>query len=283
MSHTLTEVSQFDAGGVSVPDTADPRTAASVEVPFQDLTDRTRMLLDAVLTSLDWTRDFGVRPGGALNSFTLDIGAIGGAVVSESGTYYVRAYGGGTINQTKIEGGGGTLGAVARWWHVYVFRSGGSVDFEISQTPPNVTRRYKGSDTTRRYLGSFPTTSAGKPLALVASNGHYRYLMSGNDSTDPHRVLVGNATSFTAQSCSAVVPTWARVVRLYCEFLPGASGRAFYLRTTGTSTHHRLFVAPSSNAYDVETGLELDTSQSFDYQVANSADSLTAYVTEFEG
>lgn len=45
MSHNLVEASTFDPN-VTVPDPADARTAASVEVPFQAITNRTKYLKD---------------------------------------------------------------------------------------------------------------------------------------------------------------------------------------------------------------------------------------------
>ena len=145
-------------------------------------------LRDAVLGTLLWSGDFAVS-GSAANNFTVTLGAISCALVYDSTNYVPLAYAGGTIDQTAIEGGGGTLGAAVDWWHVYVYSSGGSAAFEISQTAPSDNLVFKSGDNTRRYLGRFRTNASGVPLAVRARRGRYVYrehqqiLSGGTDGT----------------------------------------------------------------------------------------------------
>ena len=167
---------------------------------------------DLLLGALDWTGDFGVRSGGALNAFTLDVGAVAAVAVRDADdVLWPHAYGGGTINQTKIAGGGGSLGAVAQWWRVYAFRTGGgSLDFEIATTAPNATRRFKSTDNKYRYVGCFPTDGSGAPLALRTSNGHTVYEVPQNAASN----LV-TLTTPTLVSLAAFVPPHARIAKVH--------------------------------------------------------------------
>lgn len=183
---------------------------------------------DLLLGALDWTGDFGVRSGGALNAFTLDVGAIAAVAVRDADdVLWPHAYGGGTINQTKIEGGGGTLGAVERWWNVYAFRTGGgSLDFEISQTAPNATRRYKSTDNTRRFVGCFPTDGTGAPIALWTSMGRTVYL-APQLNVFQNASLAGAATEYV--TLATRVPPHARLA----DVLVTMTGTGSYFRAIG--------------------------------------------------
>ena len=186
---------------------------------------------DLLLGALDWNGDFGVQPGGAHNAFTLDVGAIAAVAVRDADdVLWPHAYGGGTINQTKIAGGGGTLGAVAQWWRVYAYRTvGGSLDFEIATTAPNATRRFKSTDNKYRYVGCFPTDGSGAPLALRTSNGHTVYEEPQNAASN----LI--ATTPTLVSLAAFVPPHARIAKVNLRTFkpnPGAPARICVVGST---------------------------------------------------
>ena len=186
---------------------------------------------DLLLGALDWTGDFGVQPGGSLTAFTLDVGAIAAVAVRDADdVLWPHAFGGGTINQTKIAGGGGTLGAVAQWWRVYAFRTGGVIDFEIATTAPNATRRYKSTDNKYRYVGCFPTDGSGAPLALRTSNGHTVYEEPQTAASN----LV-TLTTPTLVSLAAFVPPHARIAKVLLRTFkpnPGAPARICVVGST---------------------------------------------------
>ncbi len=226
-------------------------------------------LRDVTVTALDWAGDFQVRAGGAANAFTLDVGAVSALSLRDAaGTHYhAKAYGGGTVGPAAVEGGGGTLGALARWWHLYAFLAGdGSVGFELSTTPPNPTRRLKATDPTRRYLAAFPTDAAGAPAPLVASGGRYAYRRS---AAGGEAFVVGSAAgasarpapgAWTAASLAAWVPPWARAARLWAFVRRAASDAAAVyldLRAPGDPAFVTAAVANYSGAVDTVDAAEV--------------------------
>ena len=179
-----TAVSKFWGANPQVPD--GPAKNAPL---WRKVFDRLLALRDGVLGRLEWSGDFAVS-GSAANNFTVTLGAISCAwVIDGSSNYVPLAYAGGTIDQTAVQGGGGTLGAAVDWWHVYIYSNGGSAAFEISQTAPSDNLVFKSGDNTRRYLGRFRTNASGVPLAVRARRGRYVYrehqqiLSGGTDGT----------------------------------------------------------------------------------------------------
>jgi hypothetical protein len=249
---------------------------------LEEIVKRAELAKDGVWNHINWSGELSMAAGGTLTSFTLTVGAINALVLYNGTRYKTFAYAGGTITQTKIEGGGGTLGASAKIWFVYAFDNAGSLDFQISDTVPAANRRNKNSDTKYVYLGWFCTDSTGAPLPMIRRGNTTRFLFGAIASTGAHRVITGgNATSFTAVTVSCV-PTHARLIRLHFELTPGAAGRAVYYRAGGTSTFHKYFMAQATYAVLGDTSVELDSSRQFEYKVSNSGDSLETYVTEVE-
>lgn len=165
-------------------------------------------LRDSTLVALEWSGSLSVEPLGSATDFEVHVGAISNVTLrNAAGThYYVKASGGATIGPSKIEGGGGSLGAVERWWYLYAFLNGTDLDYELSTAVPNVTRKLKGTDATRRYLGCFPTTSLGAPIALVAQGGRYLYDHDGG--------ALGLYTTNTNVSLAPRVPPHAKQATL---------------------------------------------------------------------
>jgi hypothetical protein len=219
-------------------------------------------LRDATLTTLDWSGDLSVDPLGTAGAFLVRVGAISAVTLRDAaGAYFhVRAYGGGTVGPAKTEGGGGTLGAVARWWCVYAFLNGaGLLDFELSTVPPNGSRRLKSTDPTRRYLGCFSTDANGAPLPVDGTHGRYLYRSSACNGAD-FVVGSGAGTSarpapgvWTGASLAGLVPPWARKVRLWCFVRRAAADGAAVLldlRTPGDAGLRTAAVATYSAAMD---------------------------------
>lgn len=197
-----------------------PASNAALE---RGASDDQRYLRDATLTSLEWSRNLSVEPLGSLTAFTVNVGGISNVTLRDADDtfYYVKAYGGGGLGASKIEGGGGTLGAVARWWYLYAFLNGTALDFEFSLTGPNVTRKLKSGAATRRYLGCFPTTGAGAPIPLVAQGGLYTYL----DGVLPGISDLQSDSGWHNLSLAAGVPPHVRLATLTVTMDAGASFR----------------------------------------------------------
>ena len=176
MSHSLTDVSNFDAT-VTVPDDGDLRNAASVDVAYQALADRTRWLY--------------VFLGGGVGALALGINGLtvassnGGVAFGSSGTP-----GGGTtaVNNLFYINGGCNVGGA-----MIVKSGGGSLTFS--------------SGTTSSIYGALD----------VASGGTFEVLSGGTflSDTGSFFTLNGAATAAGAfsfagsiSSASGVVATW---------------------------------------------------------------------------
>ena len=238
-------------------------------------------LRDAVLGTLLWSGDFAVS-GSAANNFTVTLGAISCALVYDSTNYVPLAYAGGTIDQTAIEGGGGTLGAAVDWWHVYVYSSGGSAAFEISQTAPSDNLVFKSGDNTRRYLGRFRTNGSGVPLAVTAARGHYLYRvdqavkLSGNDTS--RTAVIVRPDSTTEES---LIPTDVKLARMYFQYDAQSGGdRTLSIYNANTSTVSTTLAGKNVGAaqtIQAEMMVEVDSSQQFAYATSSGASTMNAY------
>lgn len=224
MPLSLTAAPVYTTTQVIAPEDGDDLDAADSATALQLLANRVAFARFAVEGLLLWSGDFSVAPGGSLTSFSVTVGAILALVAADSAsTLRVGTNAATTIGVSKVEGTPGTLGAQARWWYVYGFvKTDGTVDYAISLTPPDPTRRFKGGDPTRVYLGCFPTDTTGAPYPLRAMRGRYLYQRSAVTSVlsltgaNGLRVLSRSAaqSSFTAVDLTPVVPPHARVAML---------------------------------------------------------------------
>jgi hypothetical protein len=128
----------------------------------------------------------------------------------ESGYAYIPSVEGVVAVPSAITKNGQVLNPNT-WYHLYLFQgAGGSGDCELSATAPAApysgTARAKSGDTSRRYLGSVRTNSAGNMLQFVhgPSSGKVSYL--GIDNSSKNVLSNGSATSATTISCAALVP-----------------------------------------------------------------------------
>ena len=238
-------------------------------------------LRDAVLGTLLWSGDFAVS-GSAANNFTVTLGAISCAIVYDGTNYVPLAYAGGTIDQTAVQGGGGTLGAAVDWWHVYLYSNAGSAAFEISQTAPTGNRVFKTGDNTRRYLGRFRTNGSGVPLAVTATHGHYLYRvdqavkLSGNDTS--RTAVIVRPDSTTEES---LIPTDVKLARMYFQYDAQSGGdRTLSIYNANTSTVSTTLVGKNVGAaqtIQAEMMVEVDSSQQFAYATSSGASTMNAY------
>ena len=216
MTLAITPVDRYTTAQLSAPEDGDDLDAAQIAADLQLIADRQSLARGTLATYLAWSGDFSVEPGGSLTSFTINLGAI--ALLYRAcpdGAYRGGAAAASPITQTLIEGGGGTLGASARWWYVYAYLdNAGSVQAEISLTAPNGARTAKLGDLTRAYLGCFPTDSAGSPIPVRAARGRYVYRRSACASNETRVLNTSAAAGATNLSLAALVPPHARLATL---------------------------------------------------------------------
>lgn len=227
---------------------------------WKKLYDSLRALRDALLFELLWSGDFAVS-GSAANNFTVTLGAISSVFVYDGTNYVPLAYAGGTINQSSVFGGGGTLGAAADTWYVYVYSNAGTAAFEISQTAPGASKVFKDGDNTRRYLGCFLTNGSGVPLAVRACHGHYVYEAQATAASS----LV--ATAATAVSLATLIPAHARIAKLHLRTFKPNPGNAARTCVVGAAQIQSASVLTAEEGYtECYAEATLSASQQVTYQ-----------------
>jgi len=245
------------------------------------LYDRTAHHEGALFGHLSWSGDLSVDPGGSNSSFTIRLGAINAVNIYGASASKVFAYAGGTIGASKIQGGGNL--ANSDWYHVYAYNNAGSIDFEISTTEPNASRTLKTGDSTRGYLGCFPTLSTGAPVPLRASRGRYVYRVSGCGADDL-KVLNGlSDTSYTAVDCAALLPAHARLGSFRANIVSttGSAQNFAYFQTNADSGADAVQLhveAVNASSDDLFFDLETDSSQRLQYKVTNNTSAPDAYL-----
>lgn len=195
-------------------------------------------LNNAAVALFDWSGDIAVS-GSAANNFTVTIGGINAVALYDGTDIRVVSDDAETLDQTHVEGGGGTLGAAVDWWYVYAYRASGAsvISYQISQTAPGPSRAFKTGTLTHRYLGCFRTNSSGVPLAVRASRGCYVY------RTQQAVLINGTATSATqvyvrpdGTTEEPLIPDHARLVDLGARLSRGTDGTLKTLTVGVTST-----------------------------------------------
>lgn len=248
---------------------------------WRKLYDSLRALRDGTLGRLEWSGDFAVS-GSAANNFTVEIGAISCAWVYDGTNYVPLAYAGGTINQSSVFGGGGTLTAAVDWWHVYLYSNAGTAAFEISTTAPLDNRVFKTGDNTRRYLGCFRTNTSGVPISVRASRGRYVYTIQQAVLATADGTATGAAANVIVRPSGTteepLIPAHARIATLDARLNHGTGA----VNVTASIYANGDTSGASVNilADDIVTGVtwvaratqdvELDTSYRFAYLLSTS-------------
>jgi hypothetical protein len=293
MTTAITPVSQHDgaalARNVDGEDAYMDGGSAPLGTVLQKFADRCEFAKDGVAFSRPaWSESLYVASGGTNSSFTVGIGAISHVATYRSGTTTHKnyAYAGGTIGASKIEGGGNL--ANSDWYYVYAYDNAGSLDFEISQTAPNANLCTKSADSTRIYLGCFPTLSTGAPIPLRMKRGRYVYNFAGSAVADTRALNAQSATSNTAIDLAAWVPshTQTATIRANVVSTTGAAANYAYIRTEGESGADEVDIyVPSTNAASAVLVMDIvtDADQDIAYRVSNntSAPTLTVHVLGF--
>ena len=279
MTATITPVSQHN-GATLTRAVAGERVmmdggGAPIATLLQAFADRCEFAKDGVAFSRPaWSESLYVASGGTNSSFTVGIGAISHVQTYRSGTttHKAYAYAGGTIGASKIQGGGNL--ANSTWYYVYCYDNAGALDFEISTVAPNANLCTKGADSTRIYLGCFPTLSTGAPIPLRMKRGRYLYNFSGSAAADTLALNAGTATVDTAVDLAAWVPLHSQVatIRAYLVSTTGAAANTAIIRTEGESGADEIgmFVpAVVGASATVITDIITDADQDIAYAVTN--------------
>lgn len=163
--------------------------------------------------------------------------------------------------------------SASTWYHVYVYNNGGvpaaEVISEATATPTNYqgTAYRKGSDGSRRYVGSLRTDVGGGLLTFRHFDGNrIRYLIDA-----PLVLSGGTATTETAVACSSFVPVTSRVAIMhvlnisstgtfYIGAGPGASDDSVTPPSSGI-----LVVGQTNGSKDVVDAIPLNSSRQASY------------------
>lgn len=267
MPTNITEVEQYTAN-VPVADDGEDADAASILQSFQPLADRTKFLKARLpLNMIASPRELYIPGDGTVR-------------IPPTGAILLEQASGGSILLARTTEKSITPGALASntWHYVYAYNNSGSLDFEISTTAPNALRTTSSSDSTRRYIGCFPTNGSGQPIPLRMVGGHYVYRQSAA-AADATRVANNlTSTSFADISCAAFVPPHARLAKLRVRFYVDSAGVSGYeLRTKGDTTSVIASVIAGIDLYEV-LEIETDSSQVIQYKVGGTGPHFYAHV-----
>lgn len=282
-THSISETSAFSDADVELPDNGEVDGIESIEPAFTAAVSRGRFARDLLLGHLSWSGDFAV--SGTSTVFTVSLGGINAVCLSTAGSpasYFPHSSASGSASLANVEGAPAALSANT-WYHVYAYRSGSSLAYEISAGPggaPGASRTFKSGNSTRRYLGSFPTGSGGTPVRLTASRGCYLYrdravaLHLAQSTSDL-------ATFTSALSLAALVPSHARVAIVRLQVLrSGSLGDAIVsIRVSGDTNPAATFTTPALPLLAVdERFVEMDVGATREVQVATNGASTVVNV-----
>lgn len=203
MSSTITEVAAFGAT-VTKPDDGDPATAASITdsgVGFQEVTNRTRFLVEAI--------------DGELRGGYLHCAGDGVVRVSAIQSLIVGTDRGVKSTVTVLTPGSGGVPSLSAStdYFVYAYPDGaGGVSFEVDTVGPDVSVTWKTGGTTRRYLGHYRSTIAGTKIIPFrqTAGGVYIYdssLISEGD-TEILEDTVSHTTDTTPKDTTVTRSLW---------------------------------------------------------------------------
>jgi hypothetical protein len=185
----------------------------------------------------------------------------------QSGSAYIAPLGS-ILNVPADVPNTGLVLSASTWYHVYLYSNAGTAAIDISTTYPSPyygSAAQKGADNTRRYIGSVLTDSTGKIINFLHNVQAGIVLYQTNISPASFIAVNGSATTPTSVSCSAFVPTSARVaivtmnnndpsvtVLLGNGTLPPSASPITFLETVGANR-------------SLATHVPLDSSYAFQY------------------
>lgn len=279
MTTTLTETATFGAS-VAVPATGEARTAASVQTPFQELTNRSAWVKGALNGLLVGGRVlYSDSSGSATDVFVGPIATLvlGSRVLSSAAALEVPTPGGGLAAET--------------WYYVYAYDSSGTLAVEASTTAPESSLTFKTSDTTRRYLGCFRTSTGSVVLPFRSVNGRFLHRASWDTASELQALLATTGVSATdvilargGTASKELIPPHTRMARVQSTLsATGGEATATFLTKGDTpGTTIRQEHADGIQA-SMEFLIETDSARTVQYALTlGSTGSLTLRVVGFE-
>lgn len=279
MTTTLTETEAFGAT-VAVPATGEARTAASVQTPFQELTNRTAWAKGALNGLLVGGRVlYSDSSGSATDVFVSPITrlVLGSRVLSSASAMEAPLPGGALAAET--------------WYYVYGYDSSGVLALETSTTAPDAALVFKSGTTTHRYLGCFRTSTGAAVLPFRSVGGRYSYRASWDTASELQALLATTGVSATdvilargGTSGKELIPPHARLARVQSSLsATGGEATATFLTKGDTpGTTIRQEHADGIQA-SMEFLVETDSARTVQYALTlGSTGSLTLRVVGFE-
>lgn len=281
MPTTLTETATFGAS-VAVPAATEARTAASVETPFQELTNRSAWTKGALNGLLLGTRLLYSDSGGAATDvFVGPIATLvlGTKVLASAAALEVPTPGGGLAAET--------------WYYVYAYDSSGTLAVEASTTAPEASLTFKDGGTTHRYLGCFRTSTGSVVLPFRSVNGRFTYRASADNAAELQALLATSAAGAATDvilarggiSGKELIPAHTRMARVQSSLSPsGGEATAVYL-TKGDSALGSTIRQEHQDGTQaqLEFAIETDSARTIQYTLAlGGTGSLNLRVVGFE-
>jgi hypothetical protein len=160
------------------------------------------------------------------------------------------------------------------WYHLYAYNNAGTLDVEISTTPPDTayygTARSKVADNTRRYIGSVRTNGSSQIIKFYMEG--LRVVYRADCTGAPFRVLA-NGTAYTAWTevdFSAVVPVTGRSAYGVAQNTAPSGGVAVGDDNAGNGFS---FVINPAQAFAAEWPLNSSQRAYYDYVTASAPSS----------
>ena len=279
MTTTLTETATFGAS-VAVPATGEARTAASVQTPFQELTNRSAWTKDALNGLLVGGRVlYSDSSGSATDVFVSPITrlVLGSRVLSSASAMEAPLPGGALAAET--------------WYYVYAYDNSGTLALETSTTAPDSALVFKSSTTTHRYLGCLRTSTAAAVLPFRSVGGRYSYRASWDTASELQALLATTGVSATdvilargGTASKELIPPHTRMARVQSSLsATGGEATATFLTKGDTpGTTIRQEHADGIQA-SMEFLIETDSARTVQYALTlGSTGSLTLRVVGFE-
>lgn len=251
MSHTLTEVSNYDTT-ITVPDDGDDLTSASADGAFQSLANRTKWLGEQ--------RPFDAARHGGNRVWSV------GTNIHVNPIQYMQISDTACAKTTESTIDVSSFNTASTWYYVYAKDDGShGIAFEVSTTAPDANAIFKTGDTTRVYLFCFRTKGSGAPIQFRKNGPQYRY----RDLEADFQVI----TSPGPLNLASFVPPHARSVMLSC-FLYNydtSAGTGAFVQCPG-DTNETIDVIASAAVASGKPSIggmygvvECDSSQNIDY------------------
>ena len=216
MPHTINQNSSTLNNSLSVPsDGIDPVNETSVDPVFQNLLNNTYYLAYTHISN---------RPHLTANSFNgtsitlLPFSPLwvstNNVAIATANWVAVSKSTNTTLTNANLDIPGAFTGNTAYWIYAYAVGSPATPAFEISVTQPDSTLTFKGTDITRRYIGSFITNSTPAIVSYEMIDREY-FLKTSNAVSSGPVSAGGGGTDFTLSSTTDYhYPATAKILKL---------------------------------------------------------------------